>query len=288
MNSSKNNKRGGYYWNQPAPCTEEKVAELMLENIKLLLQKKESDIEPKNNNELDSFEQQQQQQRPSAPQLLAPQQQLQQRQQQQQQRPPSSRQQLDEKLKNSGWEIDYEPEPITYSHFVYPLRDESIYPSTVEIGNAEKLYNTYKSTNANIERLRLRADIQRRDNLYGSNLPLSRFAKERLEKEQLALQQASSRASAPPESLRQPQPAPLQQQQSSQASAPPAPPSQQDIDTNTALINSALEQIQRLNLQLLRPSIENVSTALAALTDKSSEQYNRVIQGIKEIRQDSE
>ncbi len=48
MNSSKNNKRGGYYWNQPAPCTEEEVGRLMLENIKLLLQKKESDVEPKN------------------------------------------------------------------------------------------------------------------------------------------------------------------------------------------------------------------------------------------------
>jgi len=44
MNSSKNNKRGGY-WNQTVPCTEEEVGRLMLENIKLLLQKQESDID---------------------------------------------------------------------------------------------------------------------------------------------------------------------------------------------------------------------------------------------------
>jgi hypothetical protein len=56
MNSSKNNKRGGY-WNQSAPCTEEEVAGLMLANIKLLLQKKESDVESenRNNTELGDF-----------------------------------------------------------------------------------------------------------------------------------------------------------------------------------------------------------------------------------------
>ncbi len=96
MNSSKNNKHGGY-WNQSAPCTEEEVGHLMLENIKLLLQKKDSDIEPKNKNnnntELGNIGQQQQQQQPppvslrqaaSAPQLSAPQ-------QQQRPQPPSPR-----------------------------------------------------------------------------------------------------------------------------------------------------------------------------------------------------
>jgi hypothetical protein len=45
MNSSKNNKNGGY-WNQNAPCTEEEVGRLMIENIIELLQKKDSDVAP--------------------------------------------------------------------------------------------------------------------------------------------------------------------------------------------------------------------------------------------------
>lgn len=77
MNSSKNNKRGGY-WNQSAPCTEEEVAGLMLANIKLLLQKKESDIEPKkgDNTELGDFsqslEQQQRESQQASRQLVSP------------------------------------------------------------------------------------------------------------------------------------------------------------------------------------------------------------------------
>jgi hypothetical protein len=45
MNSSKNNKNGGYL-NQNAPCTEEEVGRLMIENIIELLQKKDSDVAP--------------------------------------------------------------------------------------------------------------------------------------------------------------------------------------------------------------------------------------------------
>ena len=175
MNSSINNNYDGY-WNQSAPCTEEKVAELMLENIKLLLQKKESDIEPNKGDDRKQQHQQEQQQQEA----LHERDDQRTRQQQQQAQSVS-----DDDLMRSGWEIDYETIPITYSHYARPLRDESTYPSTVEIRDAEKQDILFSSAGVMLEVRRLQADKQRKNYLDGTLLPLSRFAQERLKKEQV-------------------------------------------------------------------------------------------------------
>jgi hypothetical protein len=263
MNSSKNNKRGGY-WNQPVPCTEEEVGRLMLENIKLLLQKKESDVEP---NKGDDRKQQQQQH---------------QQQQKEAQREPDSlrtRQSpriSDEELIRSGWEIDTDANPKIYSHYALPLRIETKYPTEKDIGFAKNKYELdMRASQGNILGFRLKGDERRED----SRMPLSRIAQDRqssFKKQQQ--QQALSRLS--PVSQSQQKSASSKSSESPQRAS--APPAQQDIDKNKGLINSVLGQIPNLQIQELESQIENVSFQL---TELPTEQYDQAIQGIRALRE---
>jgi hypothetical protein len=227
MNSSKNNKHGGY-WNQTAPCTEEEVGRLMLENIKLLLQKKDSDVEPENNNntKLRNIGQ-----RPPAP----------------------SPQQLPSPPQHAPAPLPVSPrQAARTSPRTSPQQQPPFAPAQASLA----LSSSQQASQA-------------------ASAPLTSQVPPQQQQQQLALQQQQQSSQAPPPASQAPASAPQE--------SPPALSDVQIIDK----LKSALKKIQGLNLQpqQLQTSIENVSTALAALSDKSSKQYEQVLQGISEIRQ---
>ena len=170
MNSSKNNKRGGY-WNQSAPCTEEEVGRLMLENIKLLLQKKESDIDigqVVGKKEHDNTEVE----------FMAPLSQASRH---------SARNDINiQALEDAGWEISKdESGRQEYNHFAFPYREDLTVPPTEEdIGTARKQYKQAVRNNI-VNDLRYGAYNKR--SRYG--FPLPKFARDRMEKQQQQQQQ---------------------------------------------------------------------------------------------------
>jgi hypothetical protein len=271
MNSSKNNKRGGYYWNQSAPCSEEEVGRLMLENIKLLLQKKESDIDigqvvgkkEHGNTEVKIMVPLFQASRHSAGTSINIQ-----------------------ALEDAGWEISKDKSGRQeYNHFAFPFREDlTVPPTEEEIGTARNQYKRDVRNNI-VNGFRNRADNMR---LHRGYL-LSTISKERMEKQQQQQQQQQQQrqqqqpprqASALPQRASAPTVPPASSQASPQRAS--APPVQQDIDKNKELINNVLRQIPNLQIQELESQIVNVSFQLA---DLPADQYNSVITGIAKLRE---
>lgn len=256
MNSSKNNKRGGYYWNQPTPCTEEEVGRLMLENIKLLLQKKESDVDIGQGVVSTT--------------------------------PPSRESRHSARtdiniqaLKDAGWEISMdESGRHEYNHFAFPYRDNLTEPPTdKDILTARERYEQAVRINS-VNAFRYAADINRSRSGY----PLSTISKERIKKKeqqgrpQQQQQQSESyaprQASASPESPRQ-------------ASAPTVPLA--DIQAYNKILESALEQIPSLpDIQPTEPTQQQkvkIEQIINLLTEPNlPPTFNReVIEGIKDL-----
>ena len=210
MNSSKNNKRGGYM-NQTTPCTEEEVGRLMLENIKFLLQKQESDIDighvvGKKEQDL-SVE------------FMSP--------------PPSlsltsslfsapsstlgSRASIRsagtginiQALKDAGWEISTDDTGRQeYNHYALSRSNLNALPTKDETAIAKTRYDMDIRANAPINFSRIRADKARQD----MGLPLTKLAIQRIAEKQ-AIEQAGEERR---QRKQQQQPPPQQQQQQQQ------------------------------------------------------------------------
>lgn len=224
MNSSKNNKRGGYYWNQPAPCTEEEVGRLMLENIKLLLQKKESDVEPNKGDDRNPHQELQQQE------ALQEQDDKRTKQRPQQQQQSIS----DEELRQLGWEIDTGANPKIYSHYALPQRIKTDYPTKEEIKDATVRHERNKRTSVDIGVARNFGDKQRTE----AGLQPSKFAIKRQQQQQQKQQGQQQQQTSVSSLLPSPR----------QASAPPEPLSEQQ--KYNKMLETTLEQIPSLpNMQ---------------------------------------